>query len=175
MTDRDATERAAAQKACNQLLQSRGTLQMATKTASGEAEASYAPFLRDGNDLCIYVSELASHTANMLRDNRVSIMVIEDEQEARNPFARKRLILICKAQVITPQSPRYEGILQGLQDKFGDTIGMLRQLPDFHLLILSPKEGRFVQGFGLAWTVNGHFEVGVRLGGSRSPSDTPST
>ena len=41
-----------------------------------------------------------------------------------------------------------------MQDKFGEVVGVLRSLSDFHLLALRPESGRYVIGFGRAFTIN---------------------
>ena len=41
-----------------------------------------------------------------------------------------------------------------MQEKFGETIELLRSLPDFHLLALTPVNGKYVAGFGKAYSIN---------------------
>lgn len=130
------------------------TLQLATVTPSGEPEASYAPYLFENGSYYIFVSELASHTQNLLHNPQASIMLIESEADARNPFARKRFSAQCLAVETNREAENYEPILDQLEQRFGSTIGMLRTLPDFHLFELQPQQGRLVIGFGKAFELN---------------------
>lgn len=130
------------------------SLVIASCAPDGSPEASYAPFLEFDQIFYIFVSELAKHTGNLRRDGRASIMFIEDEANAANPFARQRLIFDCKVSEITEHEPAYSQILDRLQNRFGDIVGLLRTLADFHLLALQPIQGQFIAGFGKAFTIN---------------------
>ena len=67
------------------------SLQLSTIGKNGRPKSSYVSFLVDqNNNIYIYVSALARHTGNLLKDNRAGIMLIEAETEAKNIFARKR-------------------------------------------------------------------------------------
>jgi putative heme iron utilization protein len=46
--------------------------------------------------------------------------------------------------------------LQALQDRFGDVVALLRTLPDFHLIELTPETGHYVAGFGRAYAIDLH-------------------
>ena len=131
------------------------TVLLATASAQGIPEISYAPYLLDEAEcICIYVSELAAHTGNLVRQPRASLMFIADEKESRNPFARERLVLHCRAEAVTGEAAA--AILQGMEDKFGRTVELLRSLPDFHLFRFHVEEGSYVRGFGQAWALEGN-------------------
>ena len=52
------------------------TLQMATASACGEPQASYAPFVRPGdNAFYICVSELSRHTGHLVANGRASVLI----------------------------------------------------------------------------------------------------
>ncbi|WKJ91023.1 pyridoxamine 5'-phosphate oxidase family protein [Methylomonas montana] len=127
---------------------------IATCSEHGEAEASYAPFLEYENTYYVYVSQLAKHTGNMLRQGQASIMFIEPEADAANPFARQRVVFNCKVSELDKQHPLYDQLLDALQNRFGETVAVLRALPDFHLLALTPLRGQYVAGFGKALVIN---------------------
>ena len=130
------------------------TLQLATINSSGQPEASYAPYLYHNGSYYIFVSELASHTQNLLHNPQASIMLIESEADARNPFACKRFTAQCTVSEIHRDTDSYTPLLDQLEQQFGSTIGMLRTLPDFHLFELQPQQGRLVIGFGKAFGLN---------------------
>ncbi|WP_164887200.1 HugZ family protein [Hahella sp. KA22] len=129
------------------------TVQFACVSEDNEPLASYAPFVRQDGDFYIYVSALAPHTTCLKTTPVASLLFIEEEQTSRNLFARLRLILQCSVEEVGRGSADYEEVLDRFADKFGPTIAMLRQLPDFSLLKLEITSGRFVKGFGAAYTV----------------------
>ena len=69
----------------------RKTLQLGTVDKDGKPHTSYAPFAFSEQGYYILVSDLATHGQNLKHSKAVSIMMIEDENEARSIFARRRL------------------------------------------------------------------------------------
>lgn len=139
-------------KAAQQLLDTLKSVQLATLNAQGEPEASYAPCLIESQRVYLFLSQLASHTQNLLRTPVCSLMWIADEQSSRNLFARERLILQCRSEVIPSDSEVALMRLDAMEARQGPTLSLLRSLPDFQLFQLSPTSGRFIQGFGAAYT-----------------------
>jgi hypothetical protein len=139
-----------------QLLVQVKTLQLATLDTRGEPAISYAPFVRDeqGN-FYIFVSQLASHTQEIMQHQQVAIMLIADEQETRQIFARTRASYRCVAEVVAREDVVYPQLLDVMQARFGEVVGVLRGLGDFVLLRLKPVSGRFVMGFGQAFVLVG--------------------
>lgn len=142
------------QAACDALLASRQSLLMATRSPQGEAEISYAPFVRHDGRFYIFISQLARHTQNLQAHPQLSVMLIEPEQQAANPFARQRLTLRCLAEKIARDDGDFPARMAQLKAKFGETVSLLESLPDFHLLALTPLDGLFVAGFGKALPVD---------------------
>lgn len=130
------------------------SLQLATSNSNGAAEISYAPFLEYRNAFYVYVSTLAKHTGNMLGSKQASIMFIQPEKEAVNPFARKRLVFNCQVAEIAKDHELYSPVLDAMQSRLGEVVGLLRSLPDFHLLCLEPQQGQYIAGFGKAFTID---------------------
>ncbi|MDX1452925.1 MAG: pyridoxamine 5'-phosphate oxidase family protein [Oleiphilaceae bacterium] len=130
------------------------SLQLATLNDSGYPEISYAPFILHENAFFILLSELASHYSNLNRDARCSVMLIEDEHKAPNPFARTRLTLQCEARFVTRQDPLRATVITRMQARHGETVNVLDGLPDFHLCRLEIAHGRFISGFAKAYTFN---------------------
>jgi len=144
-------------KDCAALIAAQQTLLLSTASANNLPDISYAPFVRDeAGVFYIYVSELARHTANLLDNPRASIMFICPEVESRNPFARERVVVMCRVIEVFRDDPVYVSQLNALQAKFGETVGLLRSLPDFHLFALRPESGRYVVGFGRAFKIDVH-------------------
>ena len=138
------------------LLGSFKTLQMATASAAGEPEASYAPFVRtDDNAFYICVSDLSRHTGHLAANSRASVLLIEDESEAAQLFARRRLVFECAAGQVERGSARWNAVMDLFEHEFGAVIGLIRPLADFRMFALVPRRGVFVKGFGQAYRIAG--------------------
>ncbi|MDD5393388.1 MAG: pyridoxamine 5'-phosphate oxidase family protein [Thiothrix sp.] len=144
------------QEALGQLLVQAQTLQLATLDASAEPAISYAPYVQDGvGNFYIFVSQLASHTQDLLRHPSVAVMLIADEQDARQIFARTRATYQCVAETVARDDAQFPPVLDAMQERFGEVVSVLRGLGDFMLFRLKPKSGRFVMGFGQAFVLGG--------------------
>jgi putative heme iron utilization protein len=142
-------------KLYHELIASQQTLLLSTASAIGLPDISYAPFVRDhAGDFYIYVSDMACHTANLLNNPQASILFIRPESASPNLFARERAVLNCCVKEIIRDEAIYTDQVQALQDKFGEIVSVLRSLSDFHLFALRPESGRYVIGFGRAFTIN---------------------
>jgi len=138
-----------------ELMASQQTLLLSTASANGVPDISYAPFVRDDAGVFyIYVSEMACHTVNLLNNPQASILFIRPESESPNLFARERAVLSCSVSEIIRDDAIYADRIQALQDKFGEVVSVLRSLSDFHLFALRPENGRYVIGFGRAFSIN---------------------
>lgn len=142
------------QQACDDLITQQNGLLLASIGSDGMADISYAPYIRDESGFYIFVSELAKHTQNLLSNPQASVLFIEPEADAANPFARRRLTMQCWVQEIDQTAPIYSSKLDVMAAKFGEIVSVLRCLPDFHLLLLQPQHGQFVGGFGKAFAVD---------------------
>jgi len=131
------------------------TVQLATVGADGAPHTGYTPHLFDGPDILIFVSRLAAHTRDLLERPRAAVMLIADEAEADQIFARTRVSYACEATVVEPEAADYEPSLDAFEARHGKMIGLLRQLPDFVLFRLRPTAGQFVMGFGKAYRLTG--------------------
>ena len=138
-----------------ELILSQQTLLLSTVTEQNEPECSYAPYVRDQHGVFyIYVSELAKHTRNMLQKSRASVLFIRPEKEVKNLFARERVVYKCVVDEVKNNDERYDKQLLKMKDKFGETVELLRSLSDFHLLALTPLNGKYIAGFGQAYTID---------------------
>ncbi|MBW4646295.1 MAG: pyridoxamine 5'-phosphate oxidase family protein [Goleter apudmare HA4340-LM2] len=129
---------------------------ISTVSEQGIPNASYAPFVSDeSKNIYIYVSGLAKHTQNLYANPHVSVLLIEDESQSKQIFARRRLNFDCTATLIERDTNHWLTIVDQFQARFGEIIGVLRDLPDFRIFQLTPDAGRFVIGFGAAYHING--------------------
>lgn len=135
---------------CEALLEQCKTLQLATVNAAGEPCASYAPYLWHKGAFYILVSGLAEHTASLLTGKAISLMVIRDEAQTRNLFARERLVVTAQPAAWAEDTQ----LLDLLEARQGNTVQLLRTLPDFGLVKLTPIKTHYVAGFGKAYAVD---------------------
>ncbi len=135
------------------------SLTMATVNANGEPESSYAPFIQQDGYFYVFLSELASHTQNLLSSKdgeaNVSLFWIEPEDQARNIFARTRATVFASAEVIDRASDDGQAVLDAMEEQLGNTMQVLRGLGDFHLFRLTSKHGAYVTGFAKAFRLEG--------------------
>jgi len=144
------------QQTCAALRTSVMSVQLATLGSDGKPHCGYTPFVFDENDIIIFVSQLSLHTRDLLQCAEVSAMLIEDEQSARQIYARTRLTLQCQAKPVAHDDARFDQLLDKLEARHGATVSLIRGLPDFILFRLVPKSGMFVMGFGKAFHLSGH-------------------
>lgn len=135
---------------------SRKTLQLATISAEGIPNATYAPFAFDSQAYYILVSDIAAHGRNLKTNRNVSILMIEDESECKQIYARKRLTFDTRAELVERNTEAWQQGVNALQTRFGDIIENLSQLGDFNLYRLVPESGRYVKGFGQAFEISGN-------------------
>jgi hypothetical protein len=132
------------------------SLILATLDADGTPQASPAPFVRDARGrYCVFVSGLSPHTAHLATGRPVGILLVEDEADALQIFARRRLSHSCTVEEIGGGTADWDGYLTAFGERFGPVVDVLRSLPDFRLFRLTPETGRFVRGFGQAYRVVG--------------------
>ncbi|MDB9458886.1 pyridoxamine 5'-phosphate oxidase family protein [Dolichospermum circinale CS-1225] len=131
------------------------SIMMSTVNKEGIPDASYAPFvLDDDKNIYIYVSGLATHTQNIHNHPFVSVLFIEDEVKTKQIFARRRLNFNCTANLVERETEQWQQTVDKFQIRFGELISTLRSLPDFRIFQLTPKNGRFVIGFGAAYNIS---------------------
>ena len=132
------------------------TLALATLTEELKPNISYAPFVEDDSgSFYVFLSQLAHHTQDLLSHSVASVLLIEDEQNTRQLFARQRITYECQVDIVLPNDQDYELILDSLHHRFGNIIELLRNLPDFILFKLEPYHGQYVLGFGKAYNLIG--------------------
>jgi hypothetical protein len=143
------------QDSIDALIESRRSILIASLNKNNLAEISATPFVKIGLSFYIYISELASHTQNIMLNPKLSVMLIEDEQDTKNAFARKRLSYECTATLLEKNSQESLSILEQFEQKQGKTVSVLKQLPDFHLFELKAISGNYIEGFGKAFRLSG--------------------
>jgi putative heme iron utilization protein len=133
----------------------RKTLQLATLGEDGVPYASYAPFAVAGDQLFVVLSDVAVHGLNLINNPKASVLIIEDEDSAEEYFARIRVNYQVHTRQLTTDSPAGREAIKQLEERFGERPRRLSELADFRLFALAPIKGRYVKGFGRAYSLDG--------------------
>lgn len=120
----------------------------------GKPHSSYAPFVKDEEGYYyVYISEMSEHTQNILKQQKLSLMLIEDEKDAKHVFARKRLTFDCETKVVERDTETWNEKMSLFEKKFGN-FERMKEMLDFHLIQIKHLEGRMVLGFGAAYKIS---------------------
>ncbi|WP_342609548.1 heme utilization protein HutZ [Vibrio tritonius] len=130
------------------------TLQLATVDESGEPTVSYAPFVYNELGYFVLISEIAQHARNLKQNPKLSMMMIADESQSKQLYARKRLTFAAHANQVERDTPLWQRVLTQLDARFGDIIGKVSQMKDFKLYQFTTDHGLYVKGFGQAYQVS---------------------
>jgi hypothetical protein len=145
-------------------LNTRKTLHIASLDGDDHPYASYAPFALGDECLYVLLSDIAIHGENLKRNAKAAVLMVEDESESETIFARIRVNYQVEAEHIPhdDSEPFNEGINR-LFNRHGERILNLSKLSDFNLFKLIPLGGRYVKGFGQAYTIMGHSLAGESI------------
>ncbi|MEG0381460.1 MAG: pyridoxamine 5'-phosphate oxidase family protein [Kurthia sp.] len=133
-------------------LEGQKTIMISSLDPEGEPFLSYSPFVFDDGKFYIYISKITEHYHYINAHPKVTIMTIADEVNSPNLFARERVRFQCEATIV--EESEYERVFDKFNERNGKPMmGVLRGL-DFSLFELTPNEGRYVVGFGLAFHVD---------------------
>ena len=138
----------------------RKSLQLATIQQDGSAYASYAPFAIGDECLYVLISEVAIHGVNLQLMPEASVLIIEDEDSCGELFARIRVNYTVSAQLLDWDSQDWHEGIGVLASRHGERISNLSRHEDFKLFKLKPMGGRYVKGFGRAYTLVGNSLAG---------------
>lgn len=137
-----------------QLIKDQQSLFLSTLNELGEPAASYTPYYCDEkeNVFYIFISDLSSHTKQLINNPKASILIARDEQQTQQIFARNRVTYSVTAEQIEDTTQKQQ-ILEQMQQQFGEIIELLSGLSDFRLFKLQAENGRYVEGFGKAFDI----------------------
>ncbi|WP_409340888.1 HugZ family protein [Paenibacillus sp. MBLB4367] len=135
-----------------EFVESRKTLVISSLDEEGFPFISYAPFVKKDGKLYIYISKISDHYKYVETNERIHVLLIADETQSQNVFARERARWACSS--VNLGNEGNEDIFQLFNESFNEKLmGMLRGL-DFSLFELTPISGRYVVGFGQAFDVD---------------------
>lgn len=142
---------------------SRKSLHLASIGEDGEPFASYAPFAIGQDCLYVLISDIALHAKNLKANNKASVLVVEDEDSAEELFARIRVNYTMRVEHIAVNSDGWTDGINTLAERHGPRSRKLSELSDFNLFKLIPKRGRYVKGFGKAYSFIGEALAGTDM------------
>jgi len=133
------------------------TMTLATLNSAGVPEASMASFIYEAKSHQFYtaVSALSPHSAHLAAKKPTGIMIIGNEQGVSHVLGRKRVSYTCDVHEIFRESESCHLLYEQFTTKFGGIMDVLFELPDFHVFCLRPIAGRYIAGFGKAYTLKG--------------------
>jgi len=109
-------------------------------------------FAEDFSAFYIHVSRLGKHTAGMEADPRVSLLITETDDRRADPQTLARVSIRGTAEILPRTEPDYAQVKKNYLERFPEA-EQLFQLGDFNIWKIIPKGGRFVAGFGKAFTL----------------------
>jgi putative heme iron utilization protein len=109
---------------------------------------SMVPFalLPDGTAFLIHVSGLSAHTGDMLKDPRVSLLVMAPESPELMAQELPRVTIQGRAAQVPEPSGEYDAGMACYLERFPDAAPMF-QLGDFSLFTITPEHVRWIGGF----------------------------
>ncbi|MEK4246575.1 pyridoxamine 5'-phosphate oxidase family protein [Psychrobacillus sp. FSL K6-2684] len=132
-----------------QFVESRKNLILSLIDGEGKPFTSYAPFVKKDGKLYIYISQIAEHYGLMEKNEFVDAFLLADESATVNKFATERARWTCTS--INLGNEGHEDIFELFNTAHGSKmLDVLRGL-DFSLFELTPLQGRYVVGFGMAF------------------------
>lgn len=153
----------------SELLENYQSVVLGTTGENGYPFSSYAPCYYDGEQIYIFISNIATHAKNIQAIPHASALFIEDESSSKNIFARRRISLQCDVNAIQRDETHFSTIMDQFKSKFGEEmISMLMGMNDFNLYVLTPIYGEATFGFGEAYNIGGEKmnQLVPRTGGS---------
>jgi len=129
---------------------------------AGEAAVSLVPFApAPGRDaLLIHVSALAAHTRDLLDHPRASLMLNAAPGVDTDPLAVPRLSIAVDAQPLARDGADYVAARAAYLQRL-PSAEITFELGDFQLFRLTPREARWIGGFGRARTLDADTLIGL--------------
>jgi heme iron utilization protein len=122
----------------------------------GDPAVSMVPFVLPvgATRFFIHVSTLATHTADMHRHPRVSLLVMAELVQAASALSLPRVTLQAEALTLPRGDAEYVAARTAYLDRF-PTAAETFELGDFSIVALQPVSARLVAGFGRAFSLVG--------------------
>lgn len=131
------------------------TLTVAVLDGTGVPDMGSSPFVRRADGLYIYTSHLSDHVKALLLNKRASFMILVDETTCKNIWARNRLKFSGDVVEILRDNPMFSELCEEFSAAHGNTMTVIKDFTDFHMLRISPNRGLLVLGFAKAFYTEG--------------------
>lgn len=120
----------------------------------GEPALSMVPYalMPGGKGFVIHVSRLATHTADMLAQPAVSLLVVAAAGSAPSPQELARASVQGRARPLPPDSAEYANAKAHYVARFPSSEQTF-SFADFKLFVIEPRSVRFVGGFARATSI----------------------
>jgi uncharacterized protein YndB with AHSA1/START domain len=120
----------------------------------GEPAVSMVPYalLPKGQGFVIHVSQLATHTADMLADPAVALLLVAAPGSAPSPLEIPRASVKGRAHPCAPDAPEYPEAREAYLSRFPESEEMF-SFADFSLYIVTVSSVRFVGGIANATSI----------------------
>ena len=118
-------------------------------------EIGVTPMVRHQGQVFIYPSRLSAHVRGMLEAEKAQFMFVQDEADAQNIWARKRIKICANIIEIERNSNEFNEVASIFTEAHGPTMKLIRDFSDFHMLKLLPENGVMVLGFAKAYRLEG--------------------
>lgn len=126
------------------LIKNQRTLMISSNDRDNNLNISCAAYVYKKNKIYIYISKIAKHYENLLTNPKISVMIIEDEQDAKTVFDRTRISINCIAKRIDYEA---EDIFELFDKNHGAKMMKILKTMDFDIFELEILNGRFIKGF----------------------------
>jgi len=98
------------------------------------------------------LSDLSDHSKHLQSQPSASVLIIEDEADSDQIFARVRVQYQVYSHLVDAVEQK-QPVIAAMKQRFGDIIDMLNSLSDFRVFKLAPSQGRYIEGFGKAFNI----------------------
>lgn len=133
-------------------IQSKKNCVLSFVNGEGKPFSSTTPFVRLNGKFYVYISQVAEHYQLMDQSEVVDLICVADEAVTANPFAQERARWQCVPKKLGNEG--HEDIFATFDQLFNAKMMELLRSLDFSLFELTPIEGRYVVGFGKAFTID---------------------
>ena len=161
--------------ALRHLLHRQRVAALGTLQPDGAPLATMVPYAIDCAAACLvlHVSALAPHTPNLLRDGRVSLLVMQPEEHGVPVHALPRVSLEGRAEPVAMHTVEWEQARAAYLARFPEAEPMT-ELGDFRFVRIHLQGARQVAGFGAARALQAEdLQALLRRPPSSEPEEVP--
>jgi heme iron utilization protein len=102
---------------------------------------------------CVHVSRLAWHTQDMQHDARVALSIAETDDRRADPFTLMRISIRGDAAQLANDAAEFESLKAAWLARFPEQ-AINFELADFSFWKITPRDARFVAGFGRIYNLS---------------------